>query len=527
MVYKRNDICSVDGSAMPTRRDWLKNVVWTASAAGLALPAHLLAQPAGGKKVAFLVGVDKYLKPGFRALTCCERDVVQLEGALRELGFSQIEVLLGSGTGTKQATKANIEQALQKLVQQLGQDDLIVVMLSGHGQQFRQSPKGNEDAYFCPVDARSREPMTLVSISYLTDELLAKNVGTGLLLVDACRNAPKSPDKGTDDPEVGEAKGVQGGDDVRLKDGRSILFSCRARQQSYEDSDKTKPSLFTSCVLEALQVRKKIPEGELQQPIFSGQIGHTVLGRVNSIIKTVGKRAGDEREDNGLKMKFVWCPPGAFTMGSPESESDRGEGENQLEVRIENGFWMGKFEVTQEEWSKTLTTTPWQGEANLRVGDKFPASFVSFHDAIDFVQRFTERERAANRLPTGWHYRLPTELQWEYACRAVTKTAYSFGDSASELSTFAWWGGFGAGNCAQERFAHQVGTRKPNSWGLHDMHGNVWEWCQNSGSPQAVVTRGGSWSDAARECRSARRAKPNETYQQYNLGFRVVLTLDR
>jgi len=99
---------------MPTRREWLKTVAWTASVAGLALPAHLQAQPATGKKVAFLVGVDKYLKPGFGPLTCCERDVVQLEAALRDLGFAQVEVLLGSGTGTKRATKANIEESLQK-----------------------------------------------------------------------------------------------------------------------------------------------------------------------------------------------------------------------------------------------------------------------------------------------------------------------------------------------------------------------------------------------------------------------------
>jgi sulfatase modifying factor 1 len=538
---------------MPTRRDWLKNVVWTASAAGLALPAHLLAQPAGGKKVAFLVGVDKYLKPGFRALTCCERDVVQLEGALRELEFSQIEVLLGSGTGTKRATKANIEQALQKLVQQLGQDDLIVVMLSGHGQQFSQGGKTQEDAFFCPVDAVNRDATTLVSLSYVTDEVLANNVGKRLVLVDACRDAPKDPNKG--------AKGIQGRQ-ITLAEDTGVFFSCRAGQQSYTN-DELNHSLFTYCVLEALRgegavqgevtwdgmvshvksrmamadMKQRVPEGSLQSPISAGSVDHTVLGRVKSTVKTVGTKAGEERDDNGLKMKFVWCPPGQFTMGSPNSEKDRSSDEDQVQVTLTKGFWIGKYEVTQGEWERVMDTTPWKGKSSVKEGARYAATYVSWEDATEFATKLTTQERQAGRLPAGWRYTLPTEAQWEYACRAGTQTAYGFGSDESRFSEYAWWGGFtGDGNAKTEQYAHEVGLKKANAWGLHDVHGNVYEWCRDwyqetlpggvdpEHATQASfrVVRGGSWCYEEPTCRTADRGFDKPGIRDYSLGFRVV-----
>ena len=546
---------------MPTRRDWLKNVVWTASAAGLALPAHLLAQPAGGKKVAFLVGVDKYLKPGFRALTCCERDVVQLEGALRELGFSQIEVLLGSGTGTKRATKANIEQALQNLVKQLGQDDLIFVMLSGHGQQFSQGGKTQEDAFFCPVDAVNRDATTLVSLSYVTDEVLANNVGKRLVLVDACRDAPKDPNKG--------AKGIQGRQ-ITLAEDTGVFFSCRAGQQSYTN-DELNHSLFTYCVLEALRgegavqgevtwdgmvshvqsrmamadMKQRVPEGSLQSPISAGSVDHTVLGRVKSTgtptrpkpAETVGTKAGEERDDNGLKMKFVWCPPGQFTMGSPNSEKDRSSDEDQVQVTLTKGFWIGKYEVTQGEWERVMDTTPWKGKSSVKEGSRHSANYVSWEEATAFVAKLTTQERQAGRLPAGSRYTLPTEAQWEYACRAGTQTAYGFGRDASRLSEYDWWGGIiGDGSAKTEQYAHEVGLKKANAWGLHDMHGNVGEWCRDwyqetlpgGADPERAtqasrrVIRGGSWLNRAVRCRAADRISGEPGIRSYNLGFRVV-----
>ena len=220
--------------------------------------------------------------------------------------------------------------------------------------------------------------------------------------------------------------------------------------------------------------------------------------------KFIGKEAGQVRDDNDLKMKLVWCPPGEFTMGSPPSEKDRDFNEDQVNVTLTKGFWLGKYEVTQDQWKQVMGTTPWKEndkvKDHVKEGDDFPATYVSWDDAVTFLDKLTSQERAAGRLLAGEKYTLPTEAQWEYACRvgAKTSTRYSFGNDDSALSDYAWWGGIlGAANVKNEQYAHKVGTRKPNGWGLHDMHGNVWEWCLDvyrdklPGGTDPVVSSGG------------------------------------
>jgi sulfatase modifying factor 1 len=558
---------------MQTRREWLKNVAWTAGVVGLALPDSLTAQTKArlGKKVALLIGVDIYVKPGFPPLTCCERDVRSVQQALQKLGFDSIEVLLGSAEGAGRATKQNIEQTLNRLAKDLGQSDLILVMLSGHGQQFSHGGKTQEDAFFCPVDAVNRDATTLVSLSYVTDEVLANNVGKRLVLVDACRDAPKDPKKG--------AKGIQGRQ-ITLAEDTAVFFSCRAGQQSYTN-DELNHSLFTYCVLEALQgqgatdgdvtwdgivnhvknrmakadMQQRVPEGSLQSPISAGSVDRTVLGRLRDTpvaaspsvspqpgtpalgpSNYAGTRAGEERDDNGLEMKLVWCPPGEFTMGSPESEQGRGEYyEDQVQVSLTSGFWLGKHEVTQEVWKRVMGTTPWKEECEVKQGPRYPATCISWDNAMEFALQLTDREREAGRLPSGWTYTLPTEAQWEYACRAGTQTSYSFGNKAARLREYAWWGGqLDSGSVGRDRYPHEVGLKKPNAWGLHDMHGNVWEWCRDwftdeltgGQDPESHATgkyrvhRGGSWYSDSVECRSAHREwySPDDC----ELGFRVA-----
>jgi formylglycine-generating enzyme required for sulfatase activity len=148
--------------------------------------------------------------------------------------------------------------------------------------------------------------------------------------------------------------------------------------------------------------------------------------------------------------------------------------------------------------------------------------------------------RAAGRLTTGEKYTLPTEAQWEYACRvgSNTSTRFSFGNDDSALSDYAWWGGIlGDANVKNEQYAHKVGTRKPNGWGLHDMHGNVWEWCLDvyrdklPGGTDPVVSsggsirpfRGGGWNGYAARCRSADRRRNAGSHQFNYLGFRAAL----
>jgi len=163
--------------------------------------------------------------------------------------------------------------------------------------------------------------------------------------------------------------------------------------------------------------------------------------------------------------------------------------------------------------------------------------------AMEFCLRLTERERAAGRLPGGWEYTLPTSAQWEYACRAGTKTVYSFGDDVNRLSEFAWWGSVCAwweggvvkvGSARNEPYAHLVGTKKPNPWNLYDMHGNLWEWCLDDyvyklpdgrDSPKGPrVVRGGGWYDTQGACRSAYRSGESPSDRGWHIGFRLVLS---
>jgi formylglycine-generating enzyme required for sulfatase activity len=221
---------------------------------------------------------------------------------------------------------------------------------------------------------------------------------------------------------------------------------------------------------------------------------------------------------NSIGMKLVLIPKGTFMMGSPTSEEGRVGNETQHDVTISKDYYLGVYEVTQAQYEKMMGKNPsrFQGD-NLR-GDSLrrdstnhPVEQVSWEDAVDFCKKLSDlpEEKKAGRV-----YRLPTEAEWEYACRAGSKTAYSFGEGSKSLGDYAWF------DQNSNRQTHPVGEKKANAWGLYDMHGNVWEWCSDwygqypkgavsdpvgtrDGSPR--VFRGGSWYDHFEYCRSARR----------------------
>jgi hypothetical protein len=205
-------------------------------------------------------------------------------------------------------------------------------------------------------------------------------------------------------------------------------------------------------------------------------------------------RAGDERDDNQLKMKFCWCPAGTAP-----------------------GFWMGKYEVTQSEWAELMGSMP-SHPLDKGKGDRHPIYYVSHAEATEFCRKLTELERKAGRLPAGWAYRLPTDEQWEYACRAGTTTATAFGDQLD--STQANFGGEWPYNGAPKGpslgKAVQVGSYRPNAWGIYDMHGNVGEFTATPGRH-----RGGSWYDSGRNCCSAIWIPDPPTANEH-VGFRVA-----
>ena len=239
---------------------------------------------------------------------------------------------------------------------------------------------------------------------------------------------------------------------------------------------------------------------------------------------------------NLIGMELIEIPAGKFTMGSPEDEKDHQEDEAQVSVTLTKAFGLGKYEVTHGQWKSVMGTEPWDRKGEKADKD-CPATYVSWDDATDFCKKLTTIERKAGKLKANEEYRLPTEAQWEYACRAGTTTTYSFGDDEKQFGDYAWFRG-NAMNAGEE-YAHKVGWKKPNPWGLHDMHGNVWEWCSdwydgklaggidpvgpNAGSFR--VLRGGDWLRYASRCRSASRDNYNPPARRSYFGFRIVRVL--
>ncbi len=232
---------------------------------------------------------------------------------------------------------------------------------------------------------------------------------------------------------------------------------------------------------------------------------------------------------------MVFIPPGTFTMGSSSNELHRAINEGpQTRVTLTHGYWIGKYEVTQGEYLDVTGTNP----SNFPGDPSRPISSVSWPDATNYCWLLTQRELAAGRIPPGSRYRLPTEAEWEFAARAGTSTRFSYGDDPdyTNLTNYAWYF-LNAGLTV-----HPVGQKLPNPWGLYDIHGNVWEWCQDwlgdlpggmaidpQGPPSNPigwkVIRGGGYDFAEPDCRCARRYffGNHPLLTDTNLGFRVVL----
>jgi len=231
----------------------------------------------------------------------------------------------------------------------------------------------------------------------------------------------------------------------------------------------------------------------------------------------------------GVILEMVYIRGGSFQMGSPESEKDRGSDEGPVHTVMLSDFWIGKYEITQKQWQAIMGNNPsnWKGE-------DLPVENVSWNDCQEFCRKLSEK--------TGKRFTLPTESQWEYSCRAGSQTRFCFGDSDSGLEEYAWY--WDNSQTGQTRQTHPVGQKKPNVWGLYDMHGNVWEWCQDwhhdnyNGAPadgsawelpagSVRVLRWGSWYNNPRNCRSASRNWGNPNYRYGINGLRVCRGLVR
>jgi len=243
---------------------------------------------------------------------------------------------------------------------------------------------------------------------------------------------------------------------------------------------------------------------------------------------------------NTIGMTLNKIPAGSFIMGAQVGESDRRHvhGESIAhKVTISKAFYIQTTEVTQGQWKAVMGTEPWKGENFIKEGGNYPAMYVEWDDAVAYCKKLSEKE--------GKTYRLPTEAEWEYACRAGTKTAWSFGDDEKVLGDYAWYDKNADWWDIDEKYAHQVGLKKPNAFGLYDMHGNVYEWCHDyyeedyyKQSPEKdptgpepaflAVVRGGSWYGYSRKSRSAYRGRDvaGSPLLPHAGGFRLVRELD-
>jgi len=261
--------------------------------------------------------------------------------------------------------------------------------------------------------------------------------------------------------------------------------------------------------------------------------------------------------DNDLPLSISGAIPtdmvpiaaGTFQMGSPVTPLGVAPYYNQAsaqpvhQVTITRPFWMGKYEVTQAEYQAVMSSNPsyFQGAAYPNSPTR-PVEQVSWNYAMAYCTALTTREAAAGRLPSGYQYRLPTEAEWEYCCRAGTTTEFHYGPTlVCGQANFGYI--YHTNSVCGSTQTAVVGVYAPNAWGLHDMHGNVWEWCLDAWNgtanypaypvtdpfvPGSVsgpirVLRGGGWRNVSYGCRSAYRDGVNPGYGDYNLGFRVVL----
>jgi formylglycine-generating enzyme required for sulfatase activity len=230
-----------------------------------------------------------------------------------------------------------------------------------------------------------------------------------------------------------------------------------------------------------------------------------------------------------VKLEMVLIPAGEFLMGSSDADasafgSPSTEEKPAHRVRISKPFYLGKYPVTQEQWEAVMGGNP----SHFK-GPRNPVENVNWNECRQFLEKLN-----AKAGTQGGKFVLPTEAQWEYACRAGSKTRYYFGDDESDLEKYGWY------YANSDRKTHPVGEKKPNAWGLHDMHGNVWQWCADwydekyyaaspandpSGPAKGLfrAARGGSWLSSSRRCRSADRFDFGEpTLHFYALGLRVA-----
>ena len=547
------------------------------------LTAVLLVAVAGApmlcraENYAFLVAVQDYDVKDLKPLQFTRSDILEFAKVLEKSGFKADKMVVMTDKSEQRRYLSEAEKIraeFELLLAGIKEGDTLVVAFSGHGVQFEGDPKN----YFCPVDADLEDPKhgKLIALSEIYERLKECPAEKRLLLVDACRKEPLSPVKKA--RQTVSLKSVTRPQTEAVPKGVVAVFSCSAGQESYEWPD-LKHGVFFYHVLEAwngaadsgdrkitlnqvinyatdktttfARLTLKAPQVPHVKSDFEGtwvlrKLEKSIEALLPAIAPFDANKAKQLQQDwakhyrlpveltnkTGVTLRLI--PPGEFEMGAPASDKEAERPERPLHlVRIEKAFYLGKYEVTQKEWKAVMKTEPWKRKSFVKEGAQYPATYVSWNEANEFCRRISRTE--------GKLYRLPTEAEWEYACRAGTTTRFSFGNDERELGDYAWYGAVeGNGNARNELYAHQVGLKRPNPFGLHDMPGNVYEWCSDwfgekyyeqspSKDPRGPETgsarqsRGGCWRDGPERCfSSSRHASDNPSVTYSGRGFRVA-----
>lgn len=499
---------------------------------------------------ALLIGNVNYSQPGWSSLPKIDEELNQVKTALEEQGFGIFEQKVH-----RNETGDGMRSLIRRFFAEHGVTDedepnRLLIFYSGHGEMV------GKDGYLVGVDAPSKveqgefylESLGMPEVRTLMSGAKARHV---LMVCDSCFSG-----KLFDNVRGGRLVPPPFISNLEARPVRAILTAGRAGETVPAESifaplfvkgirgaaDQGDRDGYITGLELAAYLQPLVANALTAKPtnVLFGKLegeGDFVFSLRPSEVRE-GTFAGEELDNNALGMEFVWCPPGNFLMGSPENEVGRREDEEQRSVTLADGFWIGKYEVTQEQWKKVFGLNP----SSHRGKGRLPVENVRWGEALEFCRVLTENERQAKRISSDWAFTLPTEAQWEFACRSGAETPFSLGEGPvnSELANFSGINSYGGAMHGPDLVVTTpVGSYRTNRWGIHDMHGNVGEWCIDWYSPKLgggkdpvamealhevrKVVRGGSHGAIGADCRSAARRSDDPTESSSKVGFRVAL----
>ncbi len=539
---------------------------------------------AKGTKYALLIGVSKYDPKQLHNLAHAEKDATALADVLvSKCGFNRNRVYLMTSTEGAKAFRfapsaKNIRRMLNGLIRVCEKDDTLILAFAGHGVQFAKE----KDNFFCPTDADLEDRKSLINLQTEVYQALANKckARVKLLFVDACRNDPRTKEARRKSVNISKINNPQS---VKLPKGLAAFFSCQAGEEAYEHG-KVGHGIFFHFLIKGLQGNAAGTDGKVTLPGLRNYVRREVSAYVfrqfgavqrpqlmessEDVITLIEKGQATLVKEitNSIGMKLRLIPAGTFTMGSPEDEKGRQDEEGpQHKVEITKPFYMGVYEVTQAEYEKVMGYNPsyFSRNGKEKAGAKyffkpsggkdrvrglttisFPVENVTWDEAVEFCKKLSE---LASEKQAGRVYRLPTEAEWEYACRGGAKKyqVFAFGNSLSSKQA-NFHGSFPYGGAENGKYLGRtckVGSYQANGFGLYDMHGNVWEWGNDFYSdrtytenkrtdPRGPKTgasrslRGGSWLMHGHSCRSAHRDRVTLGTRNHDFGFRIICRPD-